>query len=191
MGGSLSTRYEIDGNGVILVHCKLSGLDAALPEIPRIGFTIRMPEQYDRVTWYGRGPQENYWDRHTAAFVGRYDAKVEELYTPYVRPQENGYRTDVRWVRFSDENGRGMEMAGLPLVCFSAHFNTVDDFDAGETRTGHLFDVKRRPNVYINLDYKQMGVGGNDSWGARPLPQYMLPAGEYEYSWIIRPVPGP
>ncbi|MBK7408888.1 MAG: DUF4981 domain-containing protein [Saprospirales bacterium] len=186
--GTLTTEYEINPEGEILVHVRLSGIDPSLPEIPRIGQIIQIPATFDQVTWYGRGPHENYCDRNTSAFVGLYEAKVKDLYVTYVRPQENGYHTDVRWVRFTNEKGEGLEFCGLPSVGFSAHYNTVDDFDSGADRTGHTYDIKPRPHIYINLDYKQMGVGGNDSWGSRPLSQYMIPAGDYEYSFIIRPV---
>ena len=188
VGGTLTTEYEINREGEIVVHIRLSGIDPSLPEIPRIGQIFQIPATFDQITWYGRGPHENYCDRNRSAFVGKYEARVEDMYVPYVRPQENGYRTDVRWVRFTNEKGEGLEFCGLPYVCFSAHHNTVDDFDAGADRTGHTYDIVPRPHIYINLDYKQMGVGGNDSWGSKPLPQYMIPPGDYEYSFIIRPV---
>ncbi|MCB9283596.1 MAG: DUF4981 domain-containing protein [Lewinellaceae bacterium] len=188
VGGTLTTEYEINREGEIVVYVKLTGVDPSLPEIPRIGQVFQIPATFDHVTWYGRGPHENYCDRRTSAFVGQYEAGVKDLYVPYIRPQENGYHTDVRWVRFVNEKGRGLEFSGLPLVCFSAHYNTIDDFDAGPARTGHTYDIVPRPHIYINLDYKQMGVGGNDSWGSKPLPKYMIPPGDYQYSFIIRPV---
>jgi beta-galactosidase len=188
VGGSVSALYRFNGAGEIWVEAQLEARDTTLPEIPRIGFSMRMPEGYEQVRWFGRGPHENYWDRKTSAFTGVYHATVDELYVPYVRPQENGLRTDVRWVRFLNESNKGLEIAGHPFVCFSAHHYTVEDFDAGEARTGHTCDLKRRPEVYINLDYRQMGVGGNDSWGATPLPQYMLRPGGYEWRFVIRPL---
>ena len=188
VNGKLRVRYEVFASGEIRVQTDLSGLDGDLPEIPRIGWTLRMPLAFDRVNWYGRGPHENYIDRKTSAFVGHYQASVSELYEPYVRPQENGYRCDVRWARFANDAGGGLELAGLPLAGFSAHHNPIDDFDAGESRTGHTYDIKPGPHIFINLDYRQMGVGGNDSWGATPLPQYMLMPGDYEWKFVIRPV---
>jgi beta-galactosidase len=187
VNGKLEVRYEVFGSGEIRVQTSLSGLGSGQPEIPRIGWALRMPVAFERVKWYGRGPHENYIDRRTSAFVGQYESRVADLYEPYVRPQENGYRCDVRWVRFANDSGEGLELAGLPLVGFSAHHNTVDDFDAGAERTGHTYDIKPKPHIFINLDYRQMGVGGNDSWGARPLPQYVIPPGEYEYSFMLRP----
>ena len=96
----------------------------------------------------------------------------------------------MRWVRFVDEEGLGLEFSGIEPLGFSAHHNSIEDFDAGPERAGHTYDIKKPPEVYINLDHLQMGVGGNNSWGARPLPQYNLSPEDYQYSFIIRRVGG-
>lgn len=186
--GNLKINYTINSKGEIAVKSSISDLNEKLPNIPRIGFVMTLPEQFNQVEWYGRGPIENYWDRNTAAFVAQYSALVEDLYVPYIRPQENGYKTDVRSVTLTNSDGNGLMIEGMPVLGFSAHHYSIEDFDAGTERTGHTYDLKKRPNVFLNIDWKQMGVGGDDSWWARTHPEYTIPAGNYEYEVIIRPI---
>lgn len=174
-GGSAEVTYTINGDGAILVSTELTGISAALPNIPRLGNKLILKDQYLNVHWYGRGPHENYQDRNTGAFVARYEAKVSELMYPYIRPQENGYRTDVRRVACLDATGNGIAFSTTgELLSFSAHHQLNSDFDEGEKKIQrHTFDVPHRNIVNVNIDYKQMGVGGDDSWGARPHEEYM------------------
>ena len=140
------------------------------------------------MSWFGRGPHETYWDRKSGAPVGLYRARVRDLLTPYIRPQENGNRTDVRWVALTAEDGVGLLITGDPTMEFSALHFTDDDFDEGPEPTHrHLWDLIPRDQVTLDLDMRQMGVGGDTSWGARPLPQYRLPAGPYQYRLRILP----
>jgi len=94
--------------------------------------TMTLPVEFDNVVWYGRGPHESYWDRKTGAAVGVYSADVTDLYHPYIRPQENGNRTDVRWVALTNDDGTGLLAVGRPLLNFSAHHFTIDDFESPE-----------------------------------------------------------
>jgi beta-galactosidase len=150
---------------------------------------MRLGREFDRVTWYGRGPHENYQDRRTSAAVGIYEATAAELYYPYVRPQENGNRTETRWVAVRDESGLGLLIVGDPWLSWSALPFTQEDLDEGSGKTGrHTFDLVARDFVSLNVDLAQMGVGGDNSWGAQPLEQYQLPYGEYEYSFYFRPL---
>jgi len=159
------------------------------PELPRFGTILQIPHQFNQISWYGRGPQENYWDRNSSAFVGMYSSTVEAQYFPYIRPQENGYRTDCRWIALYDSAGAGIQFIGEPLVCFSALDYSIEDLDQGGKKNyQHTNDLVKRESISLNMDYKQSGVGGDDSWWARPHPQYTLKYGEYEYSYIIRPV---
>ena len=184
-----SLQFEISGNGNMLVTMSVDASDEKLPEIPRIGTNLMLKDKFNQVKWYGRGPHENYWDRKTSAFVGKYKTSVENLYYPYERPQENGYRTDVRLVAFSDTLGNGIQFQGYPLICFSAHHQLIEDFDPGlEKQQRHAKDVPVRPLVNVNLDYKQMGVGGDNSWGAKPHPKYTLYPDKYEYQFIVSPL---
>ena len=186
---SYETRYEIANTGEIRISGDLKPGEGKLPNIPKIGMQMRMPVTFDQVKWYGRGPQENYWDRHTAAYVGLYKSDVADLYYPYIRPQENGYRTDIRWVSFSNHDGVGLAAYGDPLICFSAHHQTTDDFDPGlEKAQRHSCEVPVRDFVTVNLDYKQMGVGGDNSWGAWPHKEYLLwPDKTYHYEFMLKP----
>ncbi len=190
VSGEVTVRYDINANGDILVTNTLSNLAEGLPDIPRQGNVFSIKRQFDNVAWYGRGPHENYVDRNTSSFVGSYNARVKDLYYPYPRPQENGNRTDIRWVSFKDSEGLGIKISATgDLISFSAHHQVNEDFDGGAKKTQkHTFDVPHRPLVNINIDHGQMGVGGDNSWGYLPLDQYRIKAADYTYSYLIQPV---
>jgi beta-galactosidase len=147
--------------------------------------------EFDKIQWFGRGPHESYWDRKSGARVGLWTGTVWDQYHPYIRPQENGNRTDVRWLSLTNAEGHGLLVVGDPTLDFSAHHFLPEDFDPGpQKRQRHTIDLERRDLVTLNLDYRQMGVGGDTSWGARPHPQYTLPAREYDYRFRLRPYSG-
>lgn len=180
--------YVIYGTGDIIISAEIDPGAAELPELPRFGMNFRIPAEFSQVKWYGRGPFENYWDRHTAAFVGVYESKVNDLGFPYLRPQENGTRTDIRWMSLTNEDGIGLMIAGLPLISASALPFTTSQLDYTENGFRHTIDLVPNDFIDLNIDYRQTGVGGNDSWGARPLPVYTLFSGKYTYSFRIRPI---
>jgi beta-galactosidase len=182
--------YVISNDGSIAVSNTMKyGGNLGDVEIPRFGMKMQLPRQYEQVKWYGRGPHENYVDRKVSAHVGIYDSKVADLYFAYGRPQENGYRTDTRWVSFLNASGKGLRFEGLPVVGFSAHHNTIEDFDQWDVKQRHIIDIVPRDLIEVNIDLGQTGVGGDDSWGARVWDKYqMKPQPEYHYSFIIRPV---
>lgn len=189
VGGSVQLKYSINGEGAVLVENEILDLKDELPEMPRFGVTLRLPEAYDQAEWYGRGPFENYWDRKTAAFIERYQAKVADLYVPYVRPQENGYRTDTRWLRLSNDKEQGLLVSGFPSFGFSAHHQPIEDFDPGLVKAQrHTTDIKKKPNIYLNIDFKQTGVGGDNSWGERTHEEYTLFPGKHKQAFILRPL---
>lgn len=157
-----------------------------LPELPRFGLNFRICNDFRKISWLGKGPWENYQDRNTAAFVGLYESTVDEQFVPYVRPQENGYKTEVRWVGL--ENGKaGILMSSDSLFCFSALPYDFDEMKGFKQCCRHLNELEKLDFVDLDIDYKQMGVGGDDSWGARPYKQYTLPAGNYSYSFTMKP----
>jgi beta-galactosidase len=192
------TAYTVLGSGDIIVDNSFEKASADLPELLRFGMNLELPRAFGRITWYGRGPFENYWDRNTAAHVGRYEGSVADQYVAYVRPQENGNKTDVRWVALTNDAGVGLLAVGMPHLSVSAHHNVQADFDhpqAGyvqrhEAENRHTNDVKPRDLVSLNLDYRQMGVGGNNSWGAMTIDKYRLLEPRYSYSFRLRPFRG-
>jgi len=186
--GCESIRYLVDGGGTIVVNVELNPGKQGLPELPRFGMNMQLKPEFNSIQWYGRGPYENYWDRKTASFVGRYSAKVTEEEIPYVRPQEYGYHTDVRWVSLSSDNKNGLFITGDSLICFSALPYTYEDMKGFKQAGSHPGDLDKENFVDLNIDYKQMGVGGDDSWGARTHDEYTLPAKKYTYSFRMIPL---
>ena len=189
--------YSIYGSGDIIVKNDLQILKEKYPEIPRFGMSMIIPSRYNSVTWYGRGPHESYWDRKTSAFVGIYDGKVLDQYWPYIRPQENGNKTDVRWMTLVDDNGSGFLFTGMPLLSMSVHHNLLSDFESLERSDGrhiegvrpvnrHTTDVTPRDLTCVNIDYKQMGVGGDNSWGAKTHEKYRLTGRSYSYTFRMQ-----
>jgi beta-galactosidase len=184
------TTYRIFGSGDIIISISFVPGSSELPELPRFGMKMTLPVDFDRISWFGRGPHENYSDRKTGSPAGVYSGEVMDLYHPYIRPQENGNRIDVRWIALSNDKGIGLLAVGMPLLSFSAHHFKEEDFDSGlEKQQRHTFHLKKRSLVSLKLDYRQMGVGGDTSWGerARPHPEHRLPAQEYSYSFRLRP----
>jgi len=183
-----TTTYTVLGSGEIIIRNQIKIGEGTLPELPRFGMRLRVPAAFESVTWYGRGPHENYWDRAASAFVGLYQSTARDLFVPYVSPQENGYRTDVRWVALRNGQGRGLAFFGMDLISFSALPYAIEDMTQKSRGTMHPVDLVERDFIELNVDYKQTGVGGRDSWGARPLPQYTLSPQDYSYGFRMRPL---
>ena len=194
-----SSDYTIYGSGDVIVHNNFKMMQDELPEIVRMGMNLVMPRNFDQMSWLGRGPQESYWDRKTSAFVGLYSGSVAEQFWAYLRPQENGNKTDVRWMTITDNAGNGLLFSGMPLIEVSAHHNIMEDFESSERTDGrqrpgekvenrHTTDVKPRDLTSVNIDFKQMGVGGDNSWGARTHDEYRLTDKEYSYSFRMKAI---
>ncbi len=193
------SSYTINGNGDVHVSNRLKIKETETAEIPRMGMNLVMPREFDRITWFGRGPHESYWDRKTSAFIDLYSGAVADQYWPYIRPQENGNKEDVRWMAITNSEGQGLLFTGQPLIAVSAHHHVMEDFESPERTDGrhidgvkplnrHTIDVEERDLTSINIDYRQMGVGGDDSWGAFTHPEYRLTEKEYSYSFRISPL---
>jgi beta-galactosidase len=180
-------QYGIQKDGSVKVTATIDVAGRNLPELPRFGMRLTLPDAYKNVGYYGRGPWENYSDRNTASFVGYYTTKADSMYMwNYIRPQESGYRTDVRWFQLTNQQGEGLKIEGVQPVCFSALNMTDEDLDPGLTKKQqHTTDIKLRGNVTLHVDYKQRGVGGDDSWGALPHAEYRLLDKHYSYSYVI------
>ncbi len=175
------TTYTVYGSGDVVVEGRFTP-GGELPELPRFGMQMAVPASLGTMTWFGRGPHETYWDRKTGAAVGRYSGRVEELIHDYVRPQENANRTDVRWVTLTDATGTGLLAVGRPHLSVAAWPYTMEDLEAAT----HIHELPRRDTITLNLDCRQMGVGGDDGWGARPHPEYTLDSKPYEYGFRLR-----
>ncbi|WP_207531912.1 glycoside hydrolase family 2 TIM barrel-domain containing protein [Desertivirga arenae] len=182
-----TTEYLIQNDGSVKVTASIDMTGRELPEMPRFGMRMELPPDYSNLSYYGRGPWENYSDRNTSAFVGLYKDEVKNQFTwNYIRPQEAGYKTDVRWLSLTNAIGEGLTIQGIQPICFSATNVRTEDLDPGLTKKQqHPTDIKPRKEVYLNIDLKQRGVGGDNSWGALPHPQYRLQDKKYSYSYVI------
>jgi len=182
-----TVTYTILNTSDVIINNHFLPGKKELPELLRFGMQMRMPRDFEYVQWYGRGPHENYWDRKTSAFIGLYANTVRDQNVKYASPQENGYKTDVRWVALTKKNGVGLLAVGLPTLCFSALPYSTEDLTQESRGTKHPTDLEERDFIEFHVDYKQTGVGGDNSWGARPLEHYTLFPKEYSYSFRLRP----
>ena len=197
------THWVIHASGRIDADHRFEKIGPA-PGPPRVGMNLEVIPSLDSVEWFGRGPFENYVDRQSAANVGRYRNRVADHYVPYMRPQENGYKTDVRWLSLSDGQDTALLVIAGSTIGFSAHHNRLRDFvpavkiaitseDGAAARYDprrvnmHVNDIEPRPLISLNIDYGQMGLGGDDSWGARTLDKYSLLDRAYRYRFTLRP----
>jgi beta-galactosidase len=178
--------YTFYGSGKVDVSMTFKKGNKELPEIPRFGMKFQMPVAHDNMYWYGRGPGESYQDRKSGNFVDFYASKVINEYEPYIFPQENGNKTDVRWMAFLDSRNVGLLIKG-DLLEMSAHHYAMEDIPENP---GHYFDLTMKDFVEIKVDYKQMGVGGDNSWGYRPHDEYRLLKDQYSYKFSLQPISG-
>ncbi|MBE0698558.1 MAG: DUF4981 domain-containing protein, partial [Anaerolineaceae bacterium] len=176
-----AVTYTIYGNGAVRMENEVTPF-GDLPPLPRLGVALVIPAGFEEFSWFGRGPEESYVDRKAGVAVGLYSGTVDEQYVPYIMPQENGNKTDVRWAALSNSEGAGLLVAGEPLLEVSAsHFTAHDLYQALHTN-----ELARRPEVHFNLDLMQCGLGGN-SCGPKTLDKYMLWPGEAKFSILLRP----
>jgi beta-galactosidase len=180
----LNLNYQINGDGVIKVDYSLLA-DTALPNLPKVGMQVGIKQDYQEIFWYGRGPWENYIDRRYGSDAGIYNLPIHQFMEPYVMPQENANRTDVRWMLLSDSED-GLLIVADSLLSMSAWPYTEENIN----RAKHTNELKEANHVTLNIDLVQMGVGGNTSWldYAQPLEKYQIPAGNYFYSFYLLPL---
>jgi beta-galactosidase len=162
----------------------------AVPEPPRFGMQTTLRAGYDRLTWFGKGPQETYWDRQDAR-VGLYSGRVRDQYFDYIKPQETGNKESVRWLALTNEAGVGLLAVGDPLLSANAlHYTTDDLFCATQRENFYRYQLPERDTVTLNLDLHQRGVGGDDSWGALPHAPFRLTPWPLTYSYRLRVLHG-
>ncbi len=189
--GNIKIDYQIFGNGQIDVAYYFEAKKEGLPEIPRIGMKLQLPKEVNNLQYFGRGPWENYSDRNTAAFIGKYTSKVSDQYFAYGRPQENGHKTDVRVIKLTNHNEIGIKIAAnKEAIGFNAlHYSTEDLDDGLEKGIRTPADIQEGDFVELHIDHKMMGLGGDNSWGAKPHAPYLLYADKaYQYSFSIVPL---
>ena len=179
-------EYLVRDNGTVIVTGSIDLTGTKLPELPRFGMRMELHQPYENLTYYGRGPFENYIDRYSGAFIGRYEDKVENQFYWYIRPQETGNKTDVRWLTLLDSGGLGVKITGLQPISFSALHFSPEDLDPGLTRKlQHTIDIVPQKNIFLHVDLKQRGLGGDNSWGMYPHNEYRLLDKKYTYSYMI------
>ncbi|MEQ0562127.1 glycoside hydrolase family 2 TIM barrel-domain containing protein [Amycolatopsis sp. NEAU-NG30] len=181
-----TTTYTVFGNAEIKVDHTVHPGAASLPYLPEVGTILFVPGEFDTLDYYGRGPEENHWDRNTGSDVGVYSSTVAGQWTGYIRPQENGNKTDVRWVALTNRRGAGLLATGEPLLEVNASHFTPEDLSIGAR---HDYQLTPRQEVVLRLNHRQMGVGGDDSWGAQTHDEYKLFADrDYHYTYRLRPL---
>ena len=187
----LEMNYMLSGDGCMKVTQSLtaSGTDRRMPDMLRFGMTMVMQEKFGEIEYYGRGPVENYSDRNSAQWVGLYKENVSDQYFPYVRPQESGNKTDVRYWKVIDADGRGLCFySDIPLSMSSLNYLTKDLDEGPVKHNTHSGDLTPRKFTVVHIDQAQYGLACVNSWGATPLEPYKLHYGDRSYSFVIQPV---
>ncbi|MDE7442829.1 MAG: DUF4981 domain-containing protein, partial [Muribaculaceae bacterium] len=215
-GNNYKVTFRVYPDGIVKVDADFSATDSTVAEMPRLGMRMRLPRTMNQVEYYGRGPGENYVDRKQSSMVNVYNTTAEAMYYPYVRPQENGHRTDTRWLSLADSKGHGLKIVADELIEFNALPNSVEDFDSEEAtkhpyqwhnysqaeidshndsdaknvlrRHHHIDDIVPRDFVEVNIDMRQQGIGGYDSWGSWPEKWALIqPYNSYKWGYTIIP----
>ena len=185
-----TTIYTFRADGSLQVEVEWKRDGEYVPELLRFGMRMIFPANYKNFKFYGRGPWENYSDRCESAFLGLYEQSTDEQLFPYVRPQESGNKSDVRWVELTNEEGIGVRVEGLQPLSVSAMPHRSEDLDPGlgMKKQMHYSDIEPRREVVLHIDLAQRGLGGDNSWGMSPHDPYRLTADEYSYGYIISPI---
>jgi len=182
--------WTVLGNGEIEVSTSWQPGEIPPPELPRFGMQTTLRAGFDNLVWLGKGPQETYADRQ-AARVGLYRGKVKDQFFDYIKPQETGNKEAVRWLALTDAQGRGLLAIGEPLLSANAlHASTEDLFSAAPTDNYYSYMLPKRETVTLNLDLKQRGLGGDDSWGALPHHQFRISVWPTTYSYRLHVLQG-
>lgn len=184
---AVKLMFTVNPDGSLTTHAHYQALSDDMPEMMRFGMLMTLDKAYVHFTWYGRGPLENYVDRNRDAFMGIWYGKVQEQAYPYFRPQETGNKTDIRWLTLKNKNGQGIRIIGSQPLSVSATNNLPEDLDPGLTKKQqHASDIVPREETVLCVDLFQRGVGGLNSWGAKPLDKYRFQAKEYNYTYTIQ-----
>jgi beta-galactosidase len=182
IGAAYSLKYSINSRGLIQVEAVYKPGNDTIPKIPKFGMRMRIQDKFNFLTWYGRGPFENYPDRKTAALIGLYESKLVNFITNYAVPQDNANRCDVRWFSMGDQKGNFIKVSGLQPLCFRAWPYSEEDLE----KAGHPFELANRDFINLNIDLNIHGVGGDDSWGAPTMEKYTNDGNKpYSFGFIL------
>lgn len=173
--------YHIHSDGQIRTE-NIFTIGKGIPPLARIGMYTSLPAEFSSVEWFGRGPFESYQDRKESALVGHYSGMVKDQHFPYVMPQENGNKTEARWLKIHSGSGTTIEIKGEPCIDFD--IQDYSDRALNDSKTSH--NLVRGDRTWLHIDYKQMGLGGDDSWSPRVHREYLLDNNVYKYSYIIQ-----
>lgn len=190
VSAKLTLTYTINNKGAIKITQKMiADKGASISPMFRFGMQVQIPKHFDTMEYYGRGPIENYSDRNHNTLLGIYRQSVKEQFYSYIRPQETGTKTDIRWWRQLNHANKGWQIvAEAPFSASALHYS-IDSLDDGPQKDQrHSPEVKEANFTNLCIDKAQMGLGCVNSWGALPLPQYMLPYGDYEFTFILTPI---
>lgn len=194
-----SIFYTIYADGIIKVNNVFTVNDREQPMIPRIGLRMQLPASFGKWSYYGRGPLENYCDRNSGSFVDRYDTTVADNYEPYIRPQENGHRTDVYWSALYNRSGKGILIVADKTFEMNVSNYPMETLDSGDQRHDglqrpavpaqrHTFDAQPQELIDLFIDYRMMGIGGDNSWGAKPHEEYRIELRpgtiQFGFAWV-------
>ncbi len=186
-GADYQVGYRVTRDGRIGIETAYTPGQGKAALLPRFGVTWAMPQAFERVAWYGRGPHETYWDRQTSGEIAVYQSTVDELVFPYVRAQDTGNRTEVRWLTLTNQDGLGVRVEGAQPLSASAWPFTLADLEAAM----HPYELPRRDFNTVFVDDRLHGVGGDNSWGALTHPQYTLPGDRpYRLNFTLVPLRG-
>ena len=187
---TLTITYTIAPDGTMGVEQTMDATEGEkVSDMFRFGMLMQLPFQMDNSTFYGRGPIENYIDRKGSQNVGIYSQTAEEQFFPYIRPQETGTKSDIRWWQQTDKAGKGFRITSGNFFSASALHYSIDDLDEGEEKEQrHSYEVPLSKYTELCIDKEQFGVGGENSWGAWPLPQHRLGYADKTFSFVISPV---
>ena len=187
VSAKLYLTYTINNKGAVKVNQKMiADKGAKVANLFRFGMQLVMPKSFEQISYYGRGPIENYADRKAWTDLGIYNQKVSDQFYAYIRPQENGTKSDIRWWKQLNDEGCGLQfIAEAPFSASALHY-TIESLDSGwEKRQEHSNEVEEADLTNVLIDKAQMGLGCVNSWGALPLNEYMLPYGDYEFTFIM------
>lgn len=177
--------YNINANGQIKIE-NIFEVGTGIPPLARVGMHTSLPAEYNSIEWFGRGPFESYQDRKESALVGYYSGMVKDQHFPHVMPQENGNKTDVRWLKINSGSGTTILIKGKPH--FDFNIQDYSDQALNDSKTSHT--LVRGNKTWLHIDYKQMGLGGDDSWSPRVHREFLLDNNVYNYTYTIQVIGG-